>query len=278
MNLEATGSGSKVIDLTSVGHADIESNRFILGTGGASYGIFGDTSTGGFDSTNTLIKHNEFDPQYQNDRCLHLAGVFNVIEMEQNTCILPASNTGTVCFELAKDSSSNYPNNDEFYGNDCEASSTSFGQIGYNIINADTVTIGPNNRCENVYSCFQFPTDGSAVGIHILDPYISVSATEVVKPNEPSTSQVAIDNNGPNWLPSMHFGINDLAGRNLLGNAGFEGWSNSTTLYYWGGVSGTSINQAGSGIYAQQASAVRRQIPRRRAATTSRSATTPQPA
>jgi hypothetical protein len=254
MNLEATGSGSKVIDLTSMGHADIESNRLIMGTGGSSYGIFGDTSTGGFDSTNTLIKHNEFDPQYQNDRCLHLAGVFNVIEMEQNTCILPASNTGTVCFELAKDSSGNYPNNDEFYGNDCEASSTSFGQIGYNIINADSVTIGPNNRCENVYSCFQFPTDGSAVGIHILDPYISVSATEVVKPNEPSTSQVAIDNNGPNWLPSMHFGMNDLSGRNLLGNAGFEGWSNSTTLYYWGGVSGTNINQAGSGIYAQQAS------------------------
>jgi hypothetical protein len=254
MNLEAAGSGSKVIDLTSMGHADIESNRLIMGTGGSSYGIFGDTSTGGFDSTNTLIKHNEFDPQYQNDRCLHLAGVFNVIEMEQNTCILPASNTGTVCFELAKDSSGNYPNNDEFYGNDCEASSTSFGQIGYNIINADSVTIGPNNRCENVFSCFQFPTDGSAVGIHILDPYISVSATEVVKPNEPSTSQVAIDNNGPNWLPSMHFGMNDLSGRNLLGNAGFEGWSNSTTLYYWGGVSGTNINQAGSGIYAQQAS------------------------
>ena len=254
MNLQATGSGSKVINLTSVGHADVESNRLILGTGGSSYGIFGDTSTGGFDSTNTLIKHNEFDPQYQNDRCLHLAGVFNVIEMEQNTCILPASNTGTVCFELAKDSNGNYPNNDEFYGNDCEASSTSFGQIGYNIINADSVTIGPNNRCENVYSCFQFPTDGSAVGIHILDPYISVSATEVVKPNEPSTSQVAIDNNGPNWLSSMHFGMNDLAGRNLLGNAGFEGWSNSTTLYYWGGVSGTNINQAGSGIYAQQAS------------------------
>ena len=254
MNLEATGSSSKVIDLTSVGHADVESNRLIMGTGGSSYGIFGDTSIGGFDSTNTLIKHNEFDPQYQNDRCLHLAGVFNVIELEQNTCILPASNTGTVCFELAKDSSGNYPNNDEFYGNDCEASSTSFGQIGYNIINADSVTIGPNNRCENVYSCFQFPTDGSAVGIHILDPYISVSATEVVKPNEPSTSQVAIDNNGPNWLPSMHFGMNDLSGRNLLGNSGFEGWSNSTTLYYWGGVSGTNINQAGSGIYAQQAS------------------------
>jgi Pectate lyase superfamily protein len=255
MNLQATGSGSKVLNLTSVSHADIENNRFIMGTGGSSYGIFGDTSTGGFDSTNTLIKHNEFDPQYQNDRCLRLAGVFNVIELEQNTCILPASNTGTVCFEIAKDSNNNYPNNDEFYGNDCEGSSTSFGQIGYNIINADSITIGPNNRCENVYNCFQFPVDGSAVGIHVLDPYISVSANSVVKPNEPSTSQIAIDNNGPNWLPSMHFGINDLAGRNLLGNAAFEGWQNATTLYYWGGASGTNINQAGSGIYAQNTSA-----------------------
>jgi hypothetical protein len=255
MNLQATGSGSTVLNLTSVSHADIENNRFIMGTGGSSYGIFGDTSTGGFDSTNTLIKHNEFDPQFQNDRCLRLAGVFNVIELEQNTCILPASNTGTVCFEIAKDSSGNYPNNDEFYGNDCEGSSTSFGQIGYNIINADSITIGPNNRCENVYNCFQFPIDGSAVGIHVLDPYISVSANSVVKPNEPSTSQIAIDNNGPNWLPSMHFGMNDLAGRNLLGNAAFEGWSNSTSLYYWGGVSGTNINQAGSGIYAQNTSA-----------------------
>jgi hypothetical protein len=240
MYLKATGAASTVLNLTSVGHADIENNRLVMGTGG-------------FDSTNTLIKHNEFDPQFQNDRCLHLAGLFNVIEMEQNTCILPAANTGTVCFELAKDSSGNYPNNDEFYGNDCEGSTTSFGQIGYNIINADSVTIGPNNRCENVYNCFQFPIDGSAVGIHILDPYISVSANSVVKANEPSTSQVAIDNNGPNWLPSMHFGMNDLAGRNLLGNAAFEGWSGATSLYYWGGVSGTNINQAGSGIYAQQA-------------------------
>jgi Pectate lyase superfamily protein len=255
MYLQATGAASTVLNLTSVGHADIENNRFVMGTGGASYGIFGDTSTGGFDSTNTLIKHNEFDPQFQNDRCLHLAGVFNVVEMEQNTCILPAANTGTVCFELAKDSSGNYPNNDEFYGNDCEGSSTSFNQIGYNIINADSVTIGPNNRCENVYNCFQFPIDGSAVGIHILDPYISVSANSVVKPNEPSTAQIAIDNNGPNWLPSMHYGINDVAGRNLLGNAAFEGWSGSTALYYWGGVTGTTINSAGSGIYAQNSSA-----------------------
>ncbi len=124
MYLKATGAASIVLNLTSVGHADIENNRLVMGTGGTSYGIFGDTTTGGFDSTNTLIKHNEFDPQFQNDRCLHLAGIFNVIEMEQNTCILPAANTGTVCFELAKDSSGNYPNNDEFYGNDCEGSTT----------------------------------------------------------------------------------------------------------------------------------------------------------
>ena len=255
MNLQATGTGSTVLNLTSVSHADIENNRFIMGTGGSSYGIFGDTSTGGFDSTNTLIKHNEFDPQFQNDRCLRLAGVFNVIELEQNTCILPASNTGTVCFEIAKDSNDNYPNNDEFYGNDCEGSSTSFGQIGYNIINADSVTIGPNNRCENVYNCFQFPVDGSAVGIHISRSLHFRFREFGGEAERAFHSQIAIDNNGPNWLPSMHFGMNDLAGRNLLGNAAFEGWQNATTLYYWGGVSGTNINQAGSGIYAQNTSA-----------------------
>jgi len=66
---------------------------------------------------------------------------------------------------------------------------------------------------------------------------------------------VAIDNNGHNWTPSMHYGMNDLAGDNLLGNGGFEGWQNSTTLYYWGGVAaGGTINQPGSGIYAQNAS------------------------
>jgi hypothetical protein len=53
----------------------------------------------------------------------------------------------------------------------------------------------------------------------------------------------------------MHYGINDLGGDNLIGNSGFEGWQNSTSLYYWGGVSGTNINQAGSGIYAQETSA-----------------------
>jgi hypothetical protein len=255
MYLQANGANSTVLNLTSVGHADLENNRFVLGTGGSSYGIYGNTSTGDEDSTNSLIKHNEFDPQSQNDTCLYLAGVFNSIVMEQNSCYLPAENTGTIGFALAKDTNGNYPNNDEFYGNDCEAASASFGQICFNILNAQSTVIGPNNRCENVYNCFQFPSDGSAVGIHLLDPYISISSNTSVKPNEPASAMVAIDNNGHNWLPSMHFGMNDLAGPNLLGNAGFEGWKDSTDLLYWGGVSGTNINQPGSGIYARQASA-----------------------
>lgn len=255
MYLQANGANSTVINLTSIGHADLENNRFVLGTGGSSYGIYGNTSTGNEDSTNSLIKHNEFDPQSQNDTCLYLAGVFNSIVMEQNSCYLPAQNTGTIGFALAKDTNGNYPNNDEFYGNDCEAASTSFGQICFNIVNAQSTVIGPNNRCENVYNCFQFPSDGSAVGIHLLDPYISISSNTSVKPNEPASAMVAIDNNGHNWLPSMHFGMNDLAGPNLLGNAGFEGWQNATTLDYWGAVSGTNINQPGSGIYQQQSSA-----------------------
>jgi hypothetical protein len=255
MYLQANGANSTVVNLTSIGHADLENNRFVLGTGGSSYGLYGNTSTGNEDSTNSLIKHNEFDPQSQNDTCLYLAGVFNSIVMEQNSCYLPAENTGTIGFALAKDTNGNYPNNDEFYGNDCEAASASFGQICFNIANAQSTVIGPNNRCENVYNCFQFPSDGSAVGIHLLDPYISISSNTSVKPNEPASAMVAIDNNGHNWLPSMHFGMNDLAGPNLLGNAGFEGWQSSTALDYWGGVSGTNINQAGSGIYARQASA-----------------------
>lgn len=255
MALMATGAASKVVDLTSISHSHLEDNRFILGTGGSSFGIFGDTSVGDFDSTNTLIRHNEYDPQSQNDICQSLAGIFNVIEIEANTCVLPAENTGTQCFVLNKDSNNNFPNNNEFYGNDCEGASTSFNQIGYNIIAADSVTIGPNNRCENTYNCFQFPINGSATGIHIIDPYISVSANTVLKPNEPAAAQEAIDNNGPNWLPSEHFGFNDLAGPNLLGNANFEGWIDSTDLYYWGGVAGTTINGPGSGAYAQQASA-----------------------
>ncbi len=255
MYLQADGANSTVVNLTSVGHADLENNRFVLGTGGSSYGIYGNTSTGEQDSTNSLIKHNEFDPQSQNDTCLYLAGVFNSIVIEQNSCYLPAENTGTIGFALAKDTSGNYPNNDEFYGNDCEAASASFGQICFNMINAQSTVIGPNNRCENVYNCFQFPSDGSAVGIHLLDPYISISSNTSVKPNEPASAMVAIDNNGHNWLPSMHFGMNDLSGPNLLGNAGFEGWQSSASLDYWGGVSATNINQAGTGIYARQSSA-----------------------
>ena len=252
MYLQANGASSKVLNLTSIGHADIENNRFVLGTGGNSYGIFGDTSTGDLDSTNSLIKHNEFDPESTGDTCASLAGVFNVVVLEQNSCYLaPGAGQG---FALAKDSNGNYPNNDEFYGNDCETASTAFNQICYNIVGAQSVVIGPNNRCENVYNCFQFPADGSAVGIHLLDPYISLSSHTVVKPNEPSTAMVAVDNNGHNWLPSMHFGLNDDAGPNLLNNSAFEGWGSSTSLYYWGGVSGTNINQAGSGIYAQNAS------------------------
>ncbi|HTS10586.1 MAG TPA: glycosyl hydrolase family 28-related protein [Candidatus Limnocylindrales bacterium] len=255
MYLLANGASSTVLNLTSVGHADIENNRFILGSGGGSYGIYGNTSTGNQDSTNSLIKHNEFDPESQNDTCAYLAGVFNSLVFEQNSCYLPAANTGTQGFVLAKDTNGNYPDNDEFYGNDCEAATTSFGQVCFNIMGAQSIVIGPNNRCENVYNCFEFPADGSAVGIHLLDPYISLSANTVIKPNEPAAAMLAIDNNGHNWQPSMHFGMNDLAGANVLGNAGFEGWQNATTLFYWGGVSGTSINQGGSGIYAQETSA-----------------------
>jgi hypothetical protein len=251
MYLQADGASSTVINLTSIGHADIENNYLVLGTGGNSYGIYGNTSTGDLDSTNSLIKHNDISPESSGDDCAYLAGVFNVIVLEQNSCYLPpAASQG---FVLAKDTNGNYPDNDEFYGNDCETASQAFNQICFNIIGAQSVVIGPNNRCENTYNCFQWPSDGSAVGIHLLDPYLSPSVNTVVKANEPAAAQIAVDNNGHNWLPSMHFGMNDLAGVNLLGNAAFEGWQNSTALYYWGGVSGTNINQAGSGIYLQNA-------------------------
>lgn len=253
MYLQATGASSKVIDLTSIGHSVIESNNLVLGNGGNSYGVFGDTSTGGFDATNTLIRHNNVGLNSTGDTCFSFAGVYNAMVVEQNVCTLaPASSFGYV---IKKDSGGNYPNNDLIYGNDCEASSAAFGQICFNIVGALSITIGPNNRCEKVYNCFQFPTDGSANGIHILDPYLSLSNTNQINPNEPATATIAIDNNGHNWLPSMHYGMNDLAGPNLLGNSGFEGWQNSTTLYYWGGASGTNINQAGSGIYLQETSA-----------------------
>lgn len=254
MYLQANGASSTVLNLTSVGHADIENNRFVLGTGGGSFGVYGNTSTGNEDSTNSLVKHNEFDAQSENDTCLSLAGVFNSIKVEQNSCYLPAENTGTIGFALAKDSNGNYPDNDEFDANDCEAATTSFGQICFNLVGAQNVQIGPTNRCENVYNCIQFPSDGSAVGNHMIDPYLSLSVNTMVKPNEPAAAQQAMDNTGTNWQPSFHYGLNDLGGTNLLANPGFEGWTNSTTLYGWGGASGTNINQAGSGIYSQQQS------------------------
>jgi hypothetical protein len=252
MYLQAFGANSIVVNMTSVGHADIENNYFVLGTGGNSYGIYGNTSTGDLDSTNSLIKHNDFSPESTGDTCAYMAGVFNVVVFEQNSCYLPPGASSG--FVLAKDTNGNYPDNDEFYGNDCETASQAFNQICFNMIGAQSVVIGPNNRCENTYNCFQWPSDGSAVGIHLLDPYLSPSVNTVVKPNEPAAAQIAVDNNGHNWLPSMHFGMNDLGGANLLGNAAFEGWQNTTTLYYWGGASGTNINQAGSGIYLQNAS------------------------
>jgi hypothetical protein len=253
MYLQANGANSTVINMTSIGHSDIENNNLQLGTGGNSFGVFGSSSVGGFDGSNTLFKHNNFQPESAGDTCFSLAGTFNAVVLEQNACVLPpAASTG---YTFAKDSSGNYPNNDEVYGNDCETASQAFNQICYNIVGVTSITFGPNNRCENVYNCYQFPTDGSAVGIHVLDPYLSITNNTQIKPNEPATAMVAVDNNGHNWTPSMHYGMNDLAGENLLGNGSFEGWQNTTTLYYWGGVTTAGvINQAGSGIYLQNAS------------------------
>jgi Pectate lyase superfamily protein len=253
MYLQSNGASSKVIDMTSIGHSDIENNNLQLGTGGNSYGVYGNSSVGGFDGSNTLFKHNNFQPETAGDTCFYLAGTFNAVVLEQNACVLPpGASTG---YTFAKDTNGNYPNNDMVYGNDCETASQAFNQICFNIVGVTSLTFGPNNRCENVYNCYQFPSDGSSDGIHVLDPYLSITNNTQIKPNEPATSMVAIDNNGHNWTPSMHYGMNDLAGDNLLGNGGFEGWQNSTTLYYWGGVAaGGTINQAGSGIYAQNAS------------------------
>jgi Pectate lyase superfamily protein len=253
MYLQANGANSKVIDMTSIGHSDIENNNLQLGTGGNSFGVFGSSSIGGFDGSNTIFKHNNFQPETAGDTCLSLAGTFNAVVLEQNACVLPpGASTG---FTFAKDSSGNYPNNDEVYGNDCETSSQAFNQVCFNIVGVTSITFGPNNRCENVFNCYQFPSDGSAVGIHVLDPYLSITNNTQIKPNEPATAMVAIDNNGHNWTPSMHYGMNDLAGENLLGNGSFEGWQNTTSLYYWGGVTATgTINQPGSGIYLQNAS------------------------
>ena len=253
MYLQANGANSKVIDMTSIGHSDIENNNLQLGTGGNSFGVFGSSSIGGFDGSNTIFKHNNFQPETTGDTCFSLAGTFNAVVLEQNACVLPpGASTG---FTFAKDSSGNYPNNDEVYGNDCETSSQAFNQICFNIVGVTSITFGPNNRCENVFNCYQFPSDGSAVGVHVLDPYLSITNNTQIKPNEPATAMVAIDNNGHNWTPSMHYGMNDLAGENLIGNGSFEGWQNTTSLYYWGGVTAAGvINQPGSGIYLQNAS------------------------
>ena len=256
MFLQANGSGSVVINLTSIGHARIEDNQLTVGTGGSSYGIFGDTSSGEHDSTNDIIQHNEINLESANDKCVRLAGIFNINVLEINSCYMAASNTGQEGFIYAKDSGGNYPNNSLVYGNDAEqgGAGTSFGTIGYDIQGATSITIS-NNRCEKLYACYEFPSDGSADGIHFIDNYLSISNEITVLPREPQTSEIAVDNNGHNWLPSMHFGQSDLAGTNLLGNADFEAWADSTDLYYWGGATGTSINHAGSGLYAQQASA-----------------------
>jgi Pectate lyase superfamily protein len=254
MYLLATGASSTVVDMTSIGHSTVENNSIVLGTGGNSFGIFGDTSTGNQDSTNTKFYHNNIEPQSAGDTCLSLAGVFNAVVVEQNTCILPHVGSTVIGFQFKKDSNANYPNNDEIYGNDCESANPSVGQICYNVVGAKSVTFGPNNRCEKVYACFQPPSDGSATGIHFVDTYLSLSNTIQLSPNEPVAAMVAVDNISENWLPSMHYAFSDFAGPNLLGNAGFESWQNATTLGYWGGVSGVNINQAGSGIYAQNSS------------------------
>jgi len=253
MYLQANGASSKVIDMTAIGHSDIENNNLQLGTGGNSFGVYGSSSVGGFDGSNTIFKHNNFQPESSGDACFSLTGTYNAVVLEQNACVLPpAASTG---YTFAKDSGGNYPNNDEVYGNDCETSSQAFNQICFNIVGATSITFGPNNRCENVYNCYQFPSDGSSDGIHVLDPYLSITNNTQVKPNEPATAMVAMDNNGHNWTPSMHYGMNDLAGDNLLGNGSFEGWQNTTSLYYWGGVAaGGTINQPGSGIYLQNTS------------------------
>ena len=78
MYLQANGASSKVLNLTSVGHADIENNRFVMGTGGGATEFSATRPPADFDSTNTLIKHNEFDPESSERPC---------------ACVSPASST-----------------------------------------------------------------------------------------------------------------------------------------------------------------------------------------
>ena len=267
--LLANGASSKVIDLTSVGHSRVQDNQITVGTGGGSYGIYGDTSTGDLDSTNDIVQHNQINLESSNDVCVRLAGVFNINVIEINSCYFASANTGQEGFVYAKDSNGNYPNNSLLYGNDSEqgGASVSFGVIGYDVQGAQDITIS-NNRCEHIYACMRLPSDGSAVGVHMIDNYLSLSNQIQLLPNEPQAAQYAIDNNSHNWLPSQHFGLSDIAGANLLGNAGFEGWSNSTTLYYWGGVSGTTINAAGTASTRSRPARAHRRMPPRRALTT----------
>ena len=44
--------------------------------------------------------------------------------------------------------------------------------IGYDIQGAQDITIS-NNRCEHIYACMRLPSDGSAVGVHMIDNYLS---------------------------------------------------------------------------------------------------------
>jgi len=256
MYLAANGANSTVINMTSIGHSVVQENSIVLGAGGSSYGIYINTSTSVLDSGDSKFFHNNFSPQSAGDTCMLVEGISNADVIENNVCSLPHVGSTVTGFQFQKDTAGtpNYPNNEEIYGNDCSSASASFGQICYNIVNAKSLTMGPNNRCEHVYACVQFPVDGSATGIHLVDPYLSLSNTIQVEPNEPTSSMQAIDNTSENWTPSIHYGFSDFGGPNLVGNAGFEGWKDSTDLFYWGAVTGTSINQAGSGIIAQNAS------------------------
>ena len=102
MYLQANGANSKVIDMTSIGHSDIENNNLQLGTGGNSFGVYGSSSVGGFDGSNTLFKHNNFQPETAGDTCFSLSGTYNAVVLEQNACVLPpGASTG---YTFAKDS------------------------------------------------------------------------------------------------------------------------------------------------------------------------------
>jgi hypothetical protein len=104
MYLQSNGANSKVIDMTAIGHSDIENNNLQLGTGGNSFGVFGSSSIGGFDGSNTIFKHNNFQPESTGDTCFSLAGTYNAVVLEQNTCVLPpgASTGYTLTAEIIR--------------------------------------------------------------------------------------------------------------------------------------------------------------------------------